>query len=77
LVAAPRQRNTDDKKKAIKQDGQIQQGQTARGRLNAASRSSNPAIWLSEPRLHGPAVCCKPDVSDGAIGLALLYPARE
>ena len=30
-------------------DGQIQQGQTARGWLNAASRSGNPAIWLSEP----------------------------
>src|ERR1700757_1000497 len=42
-------------------DGQIQQGQTARGWFNAASRSSNPAIWLSEPcldrspfRLHPP-----------------------
>ena len=83
LVAAPRQRNTDDEKKAIKQgqipanwkakpaklrhkdrdtlDGQIQQGQTARGWLDAASRSGNPAIWLSEPcldrspfRLHPP-----------------------
>lgn len=27
--------------------------------------------------LYGPAVCCKPDVSDREIGLALLYPARE
>jgi hypothetical protein len=27
--------------------------------------------------LYGPAVCCKPDVSGGGIGLALLYPARE
>ena len=27
--------------------------------------------------LYGPAVCCKPDVSDGGIGLALLYPAHE
>ena len=27
--------------------------------------------------LYGPAVCCKPDVSDGGIGVALLYPARE
>jgi IS30 family transposase len=27
--------------------------------------------------LYGPAVCCKPDVSDGGIGLAHLYPARE
>jgi hypothetical protein len=27
--------------------------------------------------LYGPAVCCKSDVSDGGIGLALLYPARE
>ena len=76
LVAAPRQRNTDDEKKAIKEgrippnwtqgsrralDGQIHQGQTARGWLNAASRSGNPAIWLSEPcldrspfRLHPP-----------------------
>ena len=83
LVAAPRQRNTDDQEgnqagpntgelegqagQATAQgsrralDGQIQQGQTARGWLNAASRSSNPAIWLSEPcldrspfRLHPP-----------------------
>jgi hypothetical protein len=30
-------------------DGQIHQGQTAPGWLNAASRSGNPAIWLSEP----------------------------
>jgi hypothetical protein len=69
LVAAPRQRNTDDDKKAIKQ-GQIpanwkakpaklrhkdrdarwtvkfQQGQTARGWPNAASRSGHPAVWL-------------------------------
>src|ERR1700727_2429179 len=42
-------------------DGQIHQGQTAPGWLNAASRSGNPAIWLSEPcldrspfRLHPP-----------------------
>ena len=42
-------------------DGQIHQGQTARGWLNAASRSGNPALWLSEPyldrspfRLHPP-----------------------
>ena len=42
-------------------DRQIHQGQTARGWLNAASRSGNPAIWLSEPcldrspfRLHPP-----------------------
>src|ERR1700751_939536 len=64
LVAAPRQRNTDDEKKAIKQgritpnwnakprralDGQIHQGKTARGWLNPASRSGNSAIWLSEP----------------------------
>jgi hypothetical protein len=41
--------------------GQIHQGQTARGWLNAASRSGHPAIWLSEPcldrspfRLHPP-----------------------
>jgi IS5 family transposase len=84
LVAAPRQRNTDDEKKgnqagpdtgelegqagqAVAQrsrralDGQIQQGQTARGWFNAASQSGNPAIWLSEPcldrspfRLHPP-----------------------
>jgi hypothetical protein len=27
--------------------------------------------------LYGPAVCCKPDVSDGGIGLAHLYPAHE
>src|SRR6266404_5697701 len=26
-------------------DGQIQQGQTARGWLNAASRSGDPALW--------------------------------
>src|SRR5262245_66416593 len=29
-------------------DGQIQQGQTARGWLDAASRSGNTAFWLSE-----------------------------
>ena len=45
-------------------DGQIQQGQTARGWLDATSRSGNPAIWLSEPcfdrspfRLH-PSMGC-------------------
>jgi transposase len=80
LVAAPRQRNTDDEKKAIKTgelegqagqaaaqgsrrtlDGQIHQSQTARGWLDAASRSGDPALWLSEPcldrspfRLHPP-----------------------
>src|SRR5215831_18531475 len=32
-------------------DGQIHQGQTPRGWLDAASRSSNPALWLSEPCL--------------------------
>jgi hypothetical protein len=32
---------------------------------------------LTRTYLYGPAVCCKPDVSDGGIGLALLYPARE
>ena len=32
-------------------DRQIRQGQTPRGWFNAASRSSNPAIWLSEPCL--------------------------
>jgi hypothetical protein len=32
-------------------DRQIHQDQTARGWLNAASRSGNPAIWLSEPCL--------------------------
>jgi hypothetical protein len=31
----------------------------------------------AESEKSGPAVCCKPDVSDGGIGLALLYPARE
>jgi hypothetical protein len=36
-------------------------------------------LMSSDPRtyLYGPAVCCKPDVSDGGIGLAHLYPARE
>jgi len=29
------------------------------------------------PDANYPAVCCKPDVSDGGIGLAHLYPARE
>ena len=81
LVAAPRQRNTDEgdqggpytaelegqagqaaaqgSRRAL--DRQIHQGQTAREWLNAASRSGNPAIWLSEPcldrspfRLHPP-----------------------
>ena len=32
---------------------------------------------IARTYLYGPAVCCKPDVSDGGIGLALLYPARE
>ena len=32
---------------------------------------------LTRTYLYGPAVCCKPDVSDGGIGLAHLYPARE
>ena len=58
LVAAPRQRNTDDEKRML--DGQIHQGQTARGWLDAASRSGNPALWLSEPCLYGPAARCKP-----------------
>jgi hypothetical protein len=36
--------------------------------------------WLAgqtRTYLYGPAVCCKPDVSDGGIGLAHLYPAHE
>ena len=32
---------------------------------------------MARTYLYGPAVCCKPDVSDGGIGLAHLYPARE
>jgi hypothetical protein len=36
-----------------------------------------PVAQVSRNYLYGPAVCCKPDVSDGGIGLALLYPARE
>ena len=32
---------------------------------------------ISRTYLYGPAVCCKPDVSDGGIGLAHLYPAHE
>src|SRR5689334_23369401 len=32
---------------------------------------------ITRTYLYGPAVCCKPDVSDGGIGLAFLYPARE
>ena len=35
------------------------------------------AAFVTRTYLYGPAVCCKPDVSDGGIGLALLYPARE
>jgi hypothetical protein len=34
-------------------------------------------LQMSKTYLYGPAVCCKPDVSNGGIGLALLYPARE
>jgi hypothetical protein len=38
-------------------------------------------LWIghadTRTYLYGPAVCCKPDVSDGGIGLAHLYPARE
>ena len=33
--------------------------------------------WQGRTYLYGPAVCCKPDVSDGGVGLALMYPARE
>ena len=74
LVAAPRQRNTDDEKKAIK-EGRIppnwktkpaklrhkdrdarwtvkfSKAKPRAGWLNAASRSRNPALWLSEPCL--------------------------
>src|SRR5215467_4335487 len=42
------------------------------GRNAAAPRGPSIRTYL-----YGPAVCCKPDVSDGGIGLALLYPARE
>jgi hypothetical protein len=34
-------------------------------------------IYANIDFFRGPAVCCKPDVNDGAGGRALLYPARE
>ena len=35
---------------------------------------STPGLTsLTRTYLYGPAVCCKPDVSDGGIGLALLF----
>jgi hypothetical protein len=43
-----------------------------------AKTLSVPEIqYLFRTYLYGPAVCCKPDVSDGGIGLAHLYPAHE
>jgi len=48
--------------------------------LRAVNEPKSPVVrmvGLARTYLHGPAVCCKPDVSDGGIGLALLYPARE
>jgi hypothetical protein len=45
------------------------------------SRHASGVRWfaahLTRTYLYGPAVCCKPDVSDGGIGLAHLYPAHE
>ena len=74
LIAAPRQRNTQDEKKAIKDgshprrlegqareappegsrralDSQVHQGQAARGWIDAARRSGDPGLRLSEPHL--------------------------
>jgi hypothetical protein len=34
-------------------------------------------VQMTRTYLYGPAVCCKPDVSDGGIGLAHLYPAMS
>ena len=74
IVAAPKQRNTIEEKKAIKDrphsrglegqaeearaegpgralDGEIHQGQAARGRLAAAGRSRHSGVRLQEPRL--------------------------
>jgi hypothetical protein len=46
-------------------------------RARIFGRTDRPTVKFSRTYLYGPAVCCKPDVSDGGIGLALLYPARE
>jgi hypothetical protein len=48
--------------------------------LSDPKRIASGAVQYEEmcrTYLYGPAVCCKPDVSDGGIGLAHLYPARE
>jgi hypothetical protein len=57
-------------------------GETLKFSLNrregSPAKSQAPEL-LRKTRtyLYGPAVCCKPDVSDGGIGLAHLYPAHE
>jgi hypothetical protein len=89
LVAAPRLRNTDDEKKAIKQ-GRIPANWKAKpAKLRHKDRDARWTVKFSKakPRADGSmppvdlaiplsAVCCKPDVRDGGIGLAVLYPAR-
>jgi hypothetical protein len=50
------------------------------GKLNAVRAAFKAGVTpskITRTYLYGPAVCCKPDVSDGGIGLAHLYPARE
>jgi hypothetical protein len=42
-----------------------------------AASSGSWESAMTRTYLYGPAVCCKPDVSDGGIGLAHLYPAHE
>ena len=70
LIAAPRQRNTNEEKAAIKEgrvpddwkdkpaklrrralDGQVHQGQAARGWLDATPRSGDSDLRLSKPHL--------------------------
>ena len=45
--------------------------------LGITRPSGRDHVIVSRTYLYGPAVCCKPDVSDGGIGLAHLYPAHE
>jgi len=44
---------------------------------SAARWTDATAKRLRRTYLYGPARCCKPDVSDGGIGLAHLYPAHQ
>jgi IS5 family transposase len=76
LVAAPKQRNTDDEKRTIRDggvpapaegpgcplDGQVLQGQAAAGRHEAAPRHRHSLVRLPEPCRHRPGLRPDPDV---------------